>query len=649
MNYRTDLIRPPQRGDDEVKYKDGNTQDIISVVLYGDSKAAFYTKEFAPSLKGTSVLNTCQNIWRFVKTQIPYVLDPEGKQFIKSPGRLWFDKAGDCKSFSVFTASCLKNLNIPYGYRFTSYKKSNPTPTHVYVYVPLANGKEIILDSVWDGPFNTQKKFEHKQDKPMSEISYLGGVGSGVAKATNLSFLHPTANGQRPTANHHSLPANTKGTPYPQADYTEFKLPKNFDEMSDAEMELLLTRQRLAIEKHNSAMVGGPFNFQQDNYDAAIAVVNRCLANVHDGDAVCAIGAHIEAIGKKKGGKTAAGRFLQKVGKGIKAGAKAVVKVATAPVRLIAKGAMEIYLPKAAPFFLYLFAATPDALPDVMKRKRAKADKFKKFVVNGLGMKDNHFMAIIRNALTKRLGKSPESYMADKLRSRVSGIGKTKAKRKAAAKAKPNRFNKAIQPIKAIRKADALAPTELQPNSFAMQVDQQQFNADLKSNPVPVQGKGQAFKDVITKAGSGNLVGAAIDAIMWLINKIGGKDKPERITADDFPDFEGDAANVFDYRDMQEDYTKLSEQQREQTKQVATDLMLNNAPDSTIERVLSTAAAFLTPHQRKEIKYEIQEGPEALSDDEGRYLATEIKDYGRNMDNALSNGGGGAGTGLCSC
>lgn len=183
--YKTHLIKPPKRQDDQDRYPEGVTRDIIETVLYGDGKSAWYTKDFAQTLKGKTVMDTCRNIWEFVKTQIPYVLDPVGKQNIKSPGRLWAEKAGDCKSFSVFTASCLKNLGIPYGYRFASYSKTDPTPTHVYVYVPQGK-KEIILDSVWTGPFNTQKQYTYKEDKLMSSIAGIGAIGSNKRQ---LGFL----------------------------------------------------------------------------------------------------------------------------------------------------------------------------------------------------------------------------------------------------------------------------------------------------------------------------------------------------------------------------------------------------------------------------------------------------------------------------
>lgn len=180
--FQTKLIKAPKAQDDQLRYPNGVTTDIIETVLFGDKKAAYYTKEFAQTLKGKDLKQTCRNIWAFVKTEIPYVLDEAGGQWIKSPGRLWKEKAGDCKSFSVFTASCLANLGIPYGYRFASYAK-DPTPTHVYVYVPLNNGTEIILDSVWSGPFNTQKAYTAKKDCLVSNTKAIAGIN----KTKNLS------------------------------------------------------------------------------------------------------------------------------------------------------------------------------------------------------------------------------------------------------------------------------------------------------------------------------------------------------------------------------------------------------------------------------------------------------------------------------
>jgi hypothetical protein len=192
------LIKSPKRQDDINPYPRGNTKNIIEMVLYADARAAYYTAEFSPTLEGKDVKQTCRNIWAFVKTCIPYVLDKKGQQLVKSPGRLWKEKAGDCKSFSVFTASCLRNFGIPYGYRFASYNKHDETPTHVYIYVPLSNGQEIILDSVWDGPFNTQKGFDFKKDFLMRNTNTVSGIGrKGGIKSIRQSILNKIQNFRR--------------------------------------------------------------------------------------------------------------------------------------------------------------------------------------------------------------------------------------------------------------------------------------------------------------------------------------------------------------------------------------------------------------------------------------------------------------------
>lgn len=652
-HYRTDLIRPARKDDDRY-FGDVQTQGIIEVVLYADPKSGYYTQEFAKTLKAAKLIDTCKNIWDFLKSKIPYVLDKPGYQWIKSPGRLWEEKAGDCKSYSVFTASILKNLGIPYAYRFASYDPNDSTPTHVYVYVPLKNGKEIIIDAVWSGPFNTEKKFCYKTDYSMAKTYYLGNT------------------------------ANRKPG--------ELRITTPIEELTDAELDLLLYRQSLEIKKMNAGISG------IGQYDEALATVNHCLANVHNPDVICAIGEALEdgytfreaiqGIGasakkqarkekraqkKKETGKTAAGRLLQKVGKGLKAAGKAVVKVVTAPMRLIAKGAMEIYLPKAAPFFLYLFIPNEQAesLPDMMKRKRRKAEKFKNFVVKGLGMKEAHFMKIIGNALEKKYKMPPAQYLAEKLKTRVSGIGNPKAReraymagisgpkekqRKAARKkqmAKERKFApKAASNFNSTLKSPIIAPPvsldslvkapDLSEASDIIEVNtnagQQEYAQKRKLNVEALLTNNEGLNTAVSKFGEGNIIGGAIAAITWLISKISALfkgEKMEPISADDFPDVERDAANAFEYRDMVEDFSNLNAAQKEQVKNVATELIARdeNKP-SVLWQELERNLEFLNPAQKKEVFEEIQEGSEALDESEGRELAKKVDDS-ENSNSAL--------------
>lgn len=163
------LIQYPE-GTVNVIHQNGSTQDIINVILEADKKAYLQTKNFAPMLLGANDNETCQNIWKFIHGNIRYVKDPVGFEKVKSPAKTWKDRYGDCKSMSLFAGSILKNLGIPYAYRFTSYEKRG-NYTHVYV---VAAG-QYIIDAV-HGKYNEEVPYEKKKDYQMTKIAYLGSI-----------------------------------------------------------------------------------------------------------------------------------------------------------------------------------------------------------------------------------------------------------------------------------------------------------------------------------------------------------------------------------------------------------------------------------------------------------------------------------------
>ncbi len=619
--YPTHLIVAAKSKEDKVFFENGNTKDIISVVLNADKFCADYTKKFAYSLRGKSVLETCSNVWEFVKTQIPYQLDPHGYQFIKSPGRLWADKSGDCKSFSVFCASILKNLGIEYGYRFTSYDPNDPTPTHVYIFVPLAavpppgaEGAEIIIDAVWNGPFNTQKTYTHKEDHLMPKIVYLGSTGTMAGIPASPHNPH-------------------RGM---------LKLTKPVDEITEEELTLLLARQKLEIDQDNARRVGG--TWKVEGYQRSLDMVNHVIANMENPNVINGLADSF--LGSTEIGKLKIGKFLKNVGTGIKKGTKAVAKVVTTPLRLIGKGIIEIYLPKAAPAFLYLFVAESvvTILPDKMKRKREKAVKFKNFVCNKLGMKDAHFMGIIRNNLTKRFQQSPEAFLAAELkRVGISGIGNPNAKKmkkKIVNKKEANRPAPNTTLVSAFAqpgKLTKILPGTAQPNIPITTVEQREqlFNAERKKLNLVA---------TFSKAASGNILGAVMDAIGWIISKLGGKKADVDFGADDIPDVVADAANAFEYKNLQNDYSNITPYQQEQVKDTVTELIEKDANTATAYRELGQYN-YLTELQKQEMVKEVQSGFIPATEEETNDLALRIK---QTANEDYENNGGGT-VGWCNC
>ncbi|MES2773387.1 MAG: transglutaminase-like domain-containing protein [Bacteroidota bacterium] len=627
-NYPTHLIEAPRPEDDKVTYENGNTDDIIKTVLFGDTRCAFYTKKFAKAFRGKQLLDTCRNIWEFVKQEIPYKLDPGGHQYIKSPGRLWQEKSGDCKSFSVFTASILKNLGIEYGYRFASYKTDDPTPTHVYIYVPV-EGAEIIIDAVWNGPFNTQKKFDHKQDHLMAKIAYLGSTGIGNSAIGAIQPSPPNPNRGR------------------------LVIGKHYDQITDGELSLLLARQKIEIDQDNARHLGSTHKDQ--GYQRMLDVVNHALNHIDNPDVINGLGDHfLGSAGPDEIGKLKIGKFFKKVGEGIKKVTKAVTKVATLPMRLLGKAAMEIWLPKAAPAFLYIFTADAivSKLPDKMKRKRDKAVKLKDFICKTLGMKEPHFMGIIRNNLTKRFKQSPEAHLADQLKkagiSGLSGVGKI-LKKKIVNKrriVRPQPVSTLVSQFAQPSQLTQILPGDATPNIQLMPQDQREaaFEEERQKAGMP-----SGFSKVgtgIEKVGQkvGGLWGGIIQAVGWLISKLGGKKKGVEFSTDDVPDVVSDAANAFQFKDLAGNYSGLDGNQKTQVRDFAAQLIDEDATGAQAYQKLNSLD-YLNDAQRKEIASEVEEGYEPIDTDAANQLALDIK-KSANL-NPERNGGGTAG--FCQC
>ena len=354
-----------------------DTDDIIQAVLTADNETYTDVEEFAKSIQYSSIADLARQLFDFVFYNIRYKEDPIGEQFVKRPSALYATKFGDCKSMALFINSVFKNLGIPYYYRFVSFSKTSNRPTHVYSVVKTETGQIIAIDPV-------VKKFNY--EKPYSsKIDYMNGLyrvnGIGYTKSeTMLNFR------------------------------------EDIDNMSEAEATLEIARQRLEIEKQIVAEQKGINSTKVAQYQATLNGLEQLKQAVLSGN--------YDAVGRFNL-KNAAKNFANKVISTAKKGAKAVAKVATAPARLAVKGILEISLPKASDYFLYLFISDPNVLaklPAKVKKKRATQEKIANFIVNVVGMKRDHFMGILRNAIMKKHKMAPEKVLA-KMTKGIAGIG----------------------------------------------------------------------------------------------------------------------------------------------------------------------------------------------------------------------------------
>lgn len=148
------------------------TSDIIKQMQNAHYENSGYAKQIANTFRGSNNLQTCKNVFNWIKKNIQYRIEPAHLQSTKSIQRLISDGYGDCKHYSGFFAAILTALGLKNKYRFVSFNSSN-IPTHVYVVAYDENNREILCDAVLDD-FNTQKPYRHKIDKSM--MVHLSGI-----------------------------------------------------------------------------------------------------------------------------------------------------------------------------------------------------------------------------------------------------------------------------------------------------------------------------------------------------------------------------------------------------------------------------------------------------------------------------------------
>jgi len=167
-----DLTKPNQN----ITYKVGASNMQLQRAIEAALPAA--TKQMqgmAKQFKGSTEKETCRNIFNFLMQNIRYKVDGDNQK-IKLPSAFLREKEGDCKSYSLFTASILANLKIPFSFTYASYNPTDNTPEHIYV----TTKKGCIIDAVW-GKFDSEKKASYKFQRNMN-ISYISGIKSHSEK-----------------------------------------------------------------------------------------------------------------------------------------------------------------------------------------------------------------------------------------------------------------------------------------------------------------------------------------------------------------------------------------------------------------------------------------------------------------------------------
>jgi hypothetical protein len=182
MRIKSEHI-PSFAGTKTLVKSEADNADLRRAILKAVPRATRQTKKMAEYFRRPSEQETCRAIFDYIKKNIRYKADG-WRQVVQLPSAILRPGAvADCKSMSLFTASILQNLGIPYSFTLASYTDS-PIPGHIYV----TTKGGCIVDAVW-GKFNSEKKANHKYDM---EVTYLAGLPGPMGKTVVGKALQKT-------------------------------------------------------------------------------------------------------------------------------------------------------------------------------------------------------------------------------------------------------------------------------------------------------------------------------------------------------------------------------------------------------------------------------------------------------------------------
>lgn len=189
MVYLDDVYKllPPAKNNRVLTKRSQTTRDIINQVLTQHPENVKQAKKIAHLFDTGEAYGTCQNIWNFLKYQIPYKVEPSSEQTTKTLSRIIHDAKyntgkNDCKHYSGFTGAILEALGYKFIYRFAGYSNYINMPTHVYVVCNEGKNK-IFVDAVISG-FDVEKPYKLKIDKKVNKnnmsLYQLSGVEDDI-------------------------------------------------------------------------------------------------------------------------------------------------------------------------------------------------------------------------------------------------------------------------------------------------------------------------------------------------------------------------------------------------------------------------------------------------------------------------------------
>lgn len=232
---------------------EGMTDDIFARIRADIPEAISQTKVFSRCLYDACGRDTemlLRELYSFLVDNVRLCIDPIGVQYVKKPAALVHDsdRRADCKSYSIFIASVLANLNIPFRFKFCSWKPYDKNVRHVFIEAHPDDGVRRRVLDVNLKRYNTEKLPNYNNRYiDMTQIYSVGALEEGVAKRIKRDSLLDGRDVRRVT---------------------------------DVELDLRIARQGLRNERDAVSAICGIGSTECEAYNDSIDMINDLIGEV---------------------------------------------------------------------------------------------------------------------------------------------------------------------------------------------------------------------------------------------------------------------------------------------------------------------------------------------------------------------------------
>jgi len=184
---------PPFINNRKVIMQNQNVGDIINGILNTHEQYKSQYDKISPFFLGSDLESTCYNVWSFLKQNVPYKIESDNMQTLRSPSSIVSGVPADCKTYSLFSNGILDSLrrkgliDCKLAFRFAGYNDFSNNLEHVFCVINPNSNNEIWCDAVLPN-FNQKKQPSIYKDKKINmALVALSGIGDFASTANNIT------------------------------------------------------------------------------------------------------------------------------------------------------------------------------------------------------------------------------------------------------------------------------------------------------------------------------------------------------------------------------------------------------------------------------------------------------------------------------